>query len=59
MTGASLETLQTRLKQRAAYARTKAELDSHAASIRGNRPPLDILQTATPPRIAAQAVYGR
>jgi hypothetical protein len=52
---ALLTTLQTRLKQRAAYARTKAELESMPLDVAID---LDIYKPDAG-RMAAQAVYGR
>jgi hypothetical protein len=52
---ALLTNLQTRLKQRAAYARTKAELESMPLDVAID---LDIYQPDAA-KIAAQAVYGR
>ncbi|SUZ30735.1 hypothetical protein ROE7235_00461 [Roseibaca ekhonensis] len=52
---ALLTTLQTRLQQRAAYTRTKAELESMPLDVAID---LDIYKPDAA-KLAAQAVYGR
>jgi len=52
---ALLSTLQTRLQKRAAYARTKAELEAMPLNVAID---LDIYKPDAA-KIAAQAVYGR
>jgi hypothetical protein len=52
---ALLTTLQTRLKQRAAYARTKAEIEAMPLDVAID---LDIYKPDAA-KIAAKAVYGR